>query len=308
VAKPELIVNAHAIIGEGPWWDSRASLLYWLDIQGRRLHVYDPDQASDRSVTLSERPGAVVGRQSGGLLMAMEHGFAFVDPNTGAATPILNPEPDKPGNRFNDGKCDSYGRFWAGTMDDAEKERSGAFYRLDADLSCTRLFGGVGISNGFAWSPDDKYLYYIDTPTRRIDAFDFDPETGGLSNRRVAFEVPLGMGFPDGMTVDEEGMLWVALWMGWGGVFRGDYRAGSTGARVDPAAVLPHREARRSRRPHLVLRFRGQGARQALHHDGEHRRRRRGRRRSGGSAPCGRAFRLRAGPKGSRFGPFRKVN
>jgi sugar lactone lactonase YvrE len=148
--------------------------------------------------------------------MAMEHGFAFVDANTGAATPILNPEPDKPGNRFNDGKCDSHGRFWAGTMDDAEKERSGAFYRLDADLSCTRLFGGVGISNGLAWSPDDKYLYYIDTPTRRVDAFDFDPETGGLSNRRVAFEVPLGMGFPDGMTVDEEGMLWVALWMGWG--------------------------------------------------------------------------------------------
>jgi sugar lactone lactonase YvrE len=216
MAKPELIVDAHAVIGEGPWWDARAQLLYWIDIKGRRLHVFEPGLGADRSVELGKRPGTVVGRESGGLLMAMEDGFSFVDPRSGATTSIGDPEADKPGNRFNDGKCDSAGRFWAGSMDDAEKENTGAFYRLGADLACERVFGGVGISNGLAWSPDDRTMYYIDTPTRRIDAFDFDAESGGLSNRRPAFELPHDMGFPDGMTIDDEGMLWIALWMGWG--------------------------------------------------------------------------------------------
>jgi sugar lactone lactonase YvrE len=225
MARPELVVDAHAVIGEGPWWDARAQLLYWIDIKGKRLHVFDPSQGGDRSVDLGKMPGCVVGRESGGLLAAMEDGFAFVDPSNGALTPICDPEADRPGNRFNDGKCDSRGCLWAGSMDDAEEGRTGAFYRLGADLACERLFDGVGISNGLAWSPDDRTMYYIDTPTGRVDAFDFDAEKGSLSKRRLAFEVPHGMGSPDGMTIDEEGMLWVALWMGWG-VGRWDPRSG----------------------------------------------------------------------------------
>jgi sugar lactone lactonase YvrE len=211
-----LAADAKAILGEGPHWDAESRLLYWIDIKGRRLHAYDPAKAADRSVPLESAPGAVVRRASGGLLAATAEGFAFVDPATGKASAILDPEAHMPGNRFNDGKCDSRGRFWAGTMAVSETGREGSLYRLDADLGCSRLLEGIGISNGLAWSLDDRILYYIDTPTRRVDAFDFDAETGGLSRRRVAFALPPSMGYPDGMTIDEEGMLWIALWDGWG--------------------------------------------------------------------------------------------
>jgi len=229
---PELAADAHAIVGEGPFWDASAGVLYWIDIKGRSLHVFDPDKAADRSVALASMPGAVVRRGAGGLLMAMKRGFAFVDPDTGLAVPLYDPEADKPGNRFNDGKCDSRGRFWAGTMDDAEVEKTGSLYRFDPDRSCVRYLEGVGISNGIAWSPDDSVMYYIDTPSRRVDAFDYDIETGGISRRRVAFEVPSAMGFPDGMTIDEEGMLWIALWGGWG-LGRWDPRTGRLVGRVE---------------------------------------------------------------------------
>lgn len=228
----ELIVDERAIIGEGPWWDSALGVLYWIDIKGKALHAYDPGTERDRRLSLASMPGAVVGRRSGGLVMVMEEGFAFVDPQTGVSSPFLDPEAHLAGNRYNDGKCDSRGRFWAGTMDDAEKETKGSLYRLDPDLGCKRILGGVGISNGLAFSPDDTLMYYIDTWTRRVDAFDFEVETGVISNRRVAFEVPESMGGPDGMTIDEDGMLWVALWGGWG-VGRWDPRSGRLIEKVD---------------------------------------------------------------------------
>jgi Gluconolactonase len=235
----QLLVDAHALIGEGPWWDSRESLLYWIDINGKLLHIFDPSastggapvgggegvRGADRAIALSGRPGAIVGRKGGGLLAAMDSGLCFLDPASGEERFVCDPEADLPGNRFNDGKCDPQGRFWVGSMDDAEKDRTGSFYRLDAGLGCERAFGEVGISNGLAWSLDGRKLYYIDTPTGRVDAFDFELETGELSNRRLAFEVPHDMGFPDGMTIDEEGMLWVALWAGWS-VGRWDPRTG----------------------------------------------------------------------------------
>jgi sugar lactone lactonase YvrE len=237
MAEPELIVDAHAIIGEGPWWDSRAGILYWLDIAGKSLHLFDPERGSDRSIALGNKPGCVVGRGSGyagpeSLLMATEDGFAFVDPAGGAARILFDPEADREGNRFNDGKCDSRGRLWAGSMDDSEGgAKSGALYRLGPGLACERVLDGLGISNGLAWSPDDRVMYFIDTPTRRVDAFDYESETGSVSKRRTAFEVPRDMGFPDGMTIDEEGMLWVALWMGWG-LGRWDPRSGKLLERV----------------------------------------------------------------------------
>ena len=227
----ELLLDARAMIGEGPWWDSGRGLLYWLDIKGKNLHIFDPAAGSDRRLELGSMPGTVVGRESGGLLMAMENGFEFFDPETGLGSEILDPESDLAGNRFNDGKCDSRGRLWAGTMDDAEKETTGSLYRLDPDLECRRMIGGVGISNGIAFGADDKTMYYVDTPTRRIDAFDFDVATGSVSNRRTVVEVPKSMGMPDGMTIDDEGLLWVALWGGWG-LGRWDPRSGKLAARV----------------------------------------------------------------------------
>jgi sugar lactone lactonase YvrE len=234
--KAELVVDAHAIIGEGPWWDSRALLLYWIDIKGKNLHIFDPSTASDRVLGLGRQPGTVVGRDSGGLLLALEDGFAFFDPATGEMRVLFDPEAGCESNRFNDGKCDSRGRFWVGSMDDEELRDTGSLYRLSPGLRCERLFDGVGVSNGMAWSPDDKTMYYVDSHRPRVEAFDFEAETGAISGRRVAFEIPPSMGCPDGMTIDEEGMLWVALWMGWG-IGRWDPRTGRLIERIDvPAA------------------------------------------------------------------------
>ena len=131
-----------------------------------------------------------------------------------ALTLLVDPELDKPQNRFNDGKCGPDGRLWAGTMPQSEKGAEGAFYRLDPDHQVHRLFGDVSISNGIAWSPDYKTMYYIDTPTKEVVAFDYDLDSGEIGNRRVTMTIPEAMGFPDGMTSDQEGMLWIALWAG----------------------------------------------------------------------------------------------
>jgi sugar lactone lactonase YvrE len=142
----------------------------------------------------------------------------MLDPASGATTPIENPEPDLPTTRFNDGKCDPLGRFWAGTMDMDEKGPLGSLYMLNHQHQLTRQWLGVTVSNGLAWDMSGKQptFYYIDSPTRQVVAFDYEPDTGSLSNRRVAIAIPDGEGFPDGMTIDSEGALWIALWQGWG--------------------------------------------------------------------------------------------
>jgi sugar lactone lactonase YvrE len=156
----------------------------------------------------------VVPRRSGGLMLALHHGFASLNFDTEQLEMIADPEKHLPGNRFNDGKCDPAGRFWAGTLALDGTPDVAALYRLDADLSVHKVLEGVTCSNGIVWTLDQKTMYYIDTGLRRVDAFDYDLETGGISGRRTAIEVPSEMGFPDGSTLDSEGMLWVALWQG----------------------------------------------------------------------------------------------
>jgi sugar lactone lactonase YvrE len=148
------------------------------------------------------------------LALATRSGFATLDLGDGVLKPIINPEPHLPGNRFNDGKCDPAGRFLAGSMDDAEVEASGSLYSLAPDGSLKTLLSGVRISNGLAWSPDYRTLYYIDTPTRTVMGYDYNLETGDISNPRLVIDVPPAMGWPDGMTSDSEGNLWVAFWGG----------------------------------------------------------------------------------------------
>ncbi len=212
----ELEFDAHAKLGEGPCWDARNNLLYWVDIERFELHVYNPTTKTDRAINVGQHIGAAVVRQSGGLLVALREGFFHLDPNTEQLTPILDPEPECPENRFNDGKCDPAGRFWAGTMHLPETEMNcGHLYSLDTDLSVRRRVDDVSISNGLAWSADEKTMYFVDSPTRQCVAFDYDKATGGITNRRVVVEIPEGAGWPDGMTIDAEGMLWIALWDGW---------------------------------------------------------------------------------------------
>lgn len=221
-----LLLDTRALLGEGPSWDEESNRLYWVDIEGRAVHIYDPLTGTDRQIEVGQMAGCVVTRQKGGVILTLQRGFYSLNLETEELHPIVDPEAELPENRFNDGKCDSHGRLWAGTTRISHDQPSGSLYCLDTDLSCHRRISDVWISNGIAWSGDDRTMYFIDSPTGRVDAFDFDAETGGIANRRTVIEVPAGMGSPDGMTIDEEGMLWIALWDGWR-VARWDPRTGT---------------------------------------------------------------------------------
>lgn len=218
--QPELLLDARADLGEGPAWDASRGLLYWVDIHTGRLHTYDPSEEIDHWVNVGESLGCVAPRpvslQTRGtsLVIALNSGFMTFNLPSQRMVFLANPEPHLTGNRFNDGKCDPAGRFLAGTMDDAEKEASGSLYSYSPDGTLKTLLTGVRISNGLTWSPDYQTFYYIDTPTRQVTAFDYDLATGNIANPRPVVNVPPKLGWPDGMTSDSEGMLWVAMWGG----------------------------------------------------------------------------------------------
>lgn len=193
--------------GEGPiWWNNA---LYYVDIEGHLVHRYEPDSGKETSWNVGQRVGAVVPRESGGLAIAGDHGFAFLDEESGAVKPIADPESDKPDNRFNDGKCSPDGRFFAGTISLVKKTGDAKLYRLDPDLTVHEAFGPVTNSNGIAWAADRKTVYYIDTPRREVLAF--DDEDGHLRNLRSAFSTGHIDASPDGMTIDAQGHLWIAF-------------------------------------------------------------------------------------------------
>lgn len=200
--------------GEGPVWDHRSQSLYWVDIDAARIYSYEPSTGRERTIHTGQSVGAVVPAHNGMLYAAMREGFFRIDPLRGEVRALIDPEAGKPDNRFNDGKCDSGGRFWAGTMACDGKPEAGGLYRLDSEESVHTILDKVTISNGLGWSPDGTTMYYIDTPTRRIDAFDYNQENGAIFNRRPVVFIPAEHGFPDGMCVDAEGNLWVAHWGG----------------------------------------------------------------------------------------------
>ncbi len=206
--------SARAVLGEGPVWDAGRGVLWWVDIKGRRLHATDLD-GGDRVIDVAQQPGCVVVRASGGLVCATPEGFVAVDPDDGTQSLIAAVEADEPGTRMNDGKVDPAGRLWAGTMFDHEGPGGGALYRLDPDLRVTTMLKPVDISNGLDWTADGRQMLYIDTPTMRVDRFEYDLATGDLGTRRPWVTIPDGAGSPDGMTLDAEGCAWVALWGGW---------------------------------------------------------------------------------------------
>jgi sugar lactone lactonase YvrE len=214
ISEAELIIPAKAILGEGPCWDTETGVLYWVNILDKKVNIYDPRTGNNREIQLDQMVGTIVPRESGGLVTALQNGFYFLDPDTEKLTPIHDPEAGKPENRFNDGKCDPYGRFWAGTMSLSEESRQGSLYCLDTDLKVTSKQENLTISNGLAWSPNHKYMYLIDTPTKKVTRFDYDLDTGHIENSVEVVSFPEGIGAPDGMTIDEEGMLWVAHWGG----------------------------------------------------------------------------------------------
>ena len=211
---PELLVDQHALVGEGPLWDEAKQVLYWVDILSSKLFIYNPATGENEEIDVGRHVGTVVTRDSGGLMLAVREGFASFDLETQELTLIANPEAHITGNRFNDGKCDPAGRFWAGTMAYENPTNQGSLYRLDTDLSVHKIFGDVAISNGIIWSLDRTTMYYIDTLRKNVRAFDYADDTGDISNERVIITVPEEIGMPDGMAIDSEGMLWVAHYGG----------------------------------------------------------------------------------------------
>jgi sugar lactone lactonase YvrE len=210
----ELVLEAQAELGEGPAWDEAEGLLYWVDIHVGRLHLFQPRTGNDRSIPIGEPLGCVAPCLRQGVVLGVRSGFARLDLGHLTLTHLANPEPDLTGNRFNDGKCDPAGRFLAGSMDDAEVEASGSLYSLAADGTWKTLRKGLRIPNGLAWSPDYRTFYHIDTPTRQVQAYDYDLERGEIAGPRTVLSVPPELGFPDGMTSDVDGILWIALWGG----------------------------------------------------------------------------------------------
>lgn len=208
----ELVVAAGARLGEGPVWDARTGRLVWIDILAKRIYLTDVQTGESEVVETPLHVGAIVPRAAGGFVAALQDGFWVI----GNGDPLLLtriPEA-RAGLRFNDGKCDPVGRFWAGTMAYDESPSAGALYRLGPDARATLMLDGVTISNGLAWSVDGHTMYLIDTPTQRIDAFSFTPSTGEIDDRRPLVHISPEFGAPDGMTIDAEGGLWVALWGG----------------------------------------------------------------------------------------------
>jgi len=210
----ECVLDAKAELGEGPVWDPIEACLYFVDITAGLVHRYDPGTRTSRTFSVGTMVGAVALGSAGDLVLAVHDGFVRLDPRTGRTMRIADVEADRPEQRMNDGKCDPGGRFWAGTMAIDERRHAGALYRLDADGRVHVMLEHVSISNGLDWSDDGRSMYYVDTPTGSIDVFDFDVADGSIANRRSLLRIEAAAGWPDGLTVDADGYLWVALWSG----------------------------------------------------------------------------------------------
>ncbi|XP_072017227.1 regucalcin-like [Amphiura filiformis] len=204
---------------EGPHWEPQTQSLLYVEIYSRKIHRYTPRTNTVETVTVGEYVGAIVPTKSGRLLIAGQRRFSYLDWASGTLTKIAEVEIDKPVNRFNDAKCDPAGRIWAGTLAEQDPPNryvleSGALYCLHPDRTVTKHADKITISNGLAWSPDRRTMYFIDTSTCCVDAFDYDIAWGSIKNRRHVVEIPSEEGFPDGMCIDSDGMLWVACYMG----------------------------------------------------------------------------------------------
>ena len=207
--------DAKALLGEGPFWDAAEQRLYWVDIKRRSIHRFDPADGSDEIWLTPEDIGSLAVREKGGLVVALKSGFYFYDLDTGQATPVALPTDYPSRNRFNDGKTDRIGRFWAGSMDDHETEPTGGLFRLNQNLQCKQLVDGIICSNSLCWSPDSRIMYYADSWQGTVWTWDFDLDEGAISNRQIFLSIPSAEGVPDGATVDAEGFVWLALWDGW---------------------------------------------------------------------------------------------
>lgn len=213
--QPDVVVEHTCMLGEGPVWDVKRKVICWIDILQGAIHEYSPEQKIYKTIQVHQMIGSIALCTNGNFLAAFQNGLGFIDRTSGEVKMISDPEAHLPNNRFNEGKCDPAGRFWAGTMPLSENEHTGSVYVAGKDLSITKRIEGVTISNGMAWSGDHQTFYYIDTPTFEVAAYDYDKSSGNISNKKIIIKIPKEDGYPDGMTIDNEGMLWIGHWDGW---------------------------------------------------------------------------------------------
>lgn len=214
-SKPRCVAPVEAVLGEGPIWDPRIACLLFLDIKGGKIFVYDPQTEETRTFEAPGKVSAIGLRRKGGYICARKDGFARLTLGARAVeiAPLAEPEKDKPGNRFNDGKVDLAGGFWAGTMDEKEKvANAGSWWRLASDGAVEHLDAGFHITNGPAFDPDRHRVYFTDSARQTI--FAAKVEDGGFRDKRTFLTFGAGEGYPDGMDVDRVGNLWVAFWDG----------------------------------------------------------------------------------------------
>ena len=212
---PVVVYRTPALLGESPLWSPAEGVLYWIDLRKPALHRFDPVAGADVAFPLPAEIGSIGLRKGGGLIAGLKTGFAWIDGTNGKTEMFHDPEADKADTRLNEGKVDRAGRFWCGSIQDPGFGPHGVLYRLDPDLSCTPMEAGIGVPNGIAWSPDDRFMYFADSVKRQIYRYRFDRSEGRISDKTLFAQVPDGQGLPDGAAVDAEGYLWSAHMDGW---------------------------------------------------------------------------------------------
>jgi sugar lactone lactonase YvrE len=233
----DVAVPAQCQLGEGPVWDADQGRLWWVDILAGHVHAVDPGTGARTWFDAGDPVGAVGLTRSGRLVLALVDGFAVADHDGQDLTRVPGFSIDRTAVRFNDGKPDPWGNFCAGTMAWDESGRPpGSLYRLGPDGTVTELFGDVGLSNGLDWTDDRRLFYYADSNSGRVDLFDTDPDTGTLTGRRPFVTVPATDGIPDGLTLDAEGCVWLAVWGS------GELRRYTPAGRLDTVVRLPARQ------------------------------------------------------------------
>ncbi len=210
---PRCVHEAHALLGEAPFWDQAEQALYWVDIYGRRIHRLRPQTGATESWLMPDRVACAVPRRQGGLLVALSRSLALFDPAGGGLRTLFSLDAGDVGTRFNDSRTDAAGRLWIGTMNEEDGSPGGMLFRFDADHGCQVMESGIRICNGINFSPADDVFYLADSPERIIRAYDFDLAAGSIARRRdlVRVDPPA---VPDGSAVDVEGCIWNAQWQG----------------------------------------------------------------------------------------------
>jgi sugar lactone lactonase YvrE len=212
--KASLVVKANAVLGEGSLWHPIQQVLYWVDIEKMEVHSLEPCTNMHKVWLFGKRVSALVPSVNGNIIMALQGEIAELDITSGTIKTLARLESHLPQNRCNDGKCDAAGRFWIGTMHVDCKVGAGSLYCIDSHLNITKVLQNLTIANGMGWSPAGDVMYFIDSEDRKVRSFDFSTDKAELDNEKTVVSFDNKAEMPDGMCVDNEGMLWIAFWGG----------------------------------------------------------------------------------------------